>query len=71
MPNMVKALRLIFIIIFLFSVYHLFRDLLTNFGVHNYIVDFAHRSHLWCNNFYPWVVNGLPFCLKLLPQSLA
>ena len=50
-----KILKLIFNAIFLFSTYHLIRDLLTNFGIHNYIVDFAHRSHLWCEQFDPWV----------------
>ena len=53
--QMNKILRIIFITIFLFSTYHLIRDLLTNFGIHNYIVDFAHRSHLWCGQFNPWV----------------
>ncbi len=51
---MSRILRAIFIGILLFSSYHLVRDLLTNFGIHNYIVDFGHRTHLWCSIFYPW-----------------
>jgi len=48
--------RLIFVVTLLFSVYHLIRDLLTNAGVHNYIVDFAHRPQtLWCGRVCPWV----------------
>ena len=54
-----KIFKLIFIIIFLFSAYHLIRDLLTNFGIHNDIVDFAHRPHFWCGQFYPWVCNWI------------
>ena len=45
--------------IFLFSAYHLIRDLLTNFGIHNYIVDYAHRSHQWCKQFDPWVCHWI------------
>jgi hypothetical protein len=54
--TMNKILRLIFYTILLFSIYHLIRDLLTNAGVHNYIVDFAHRPKtLWCGKICPWV----------------
>ena len=36
--------------------YHLVRDLLTNAGIHNYIVDFGHRAKtLWCGKICPWV----------------
>lgn len=51
-----KILRTIFYIILLFSVYHLIRDLATNSGFHNYILDFAHRSKtLWCGVTCPWI----------------
>ena len=54
-----KVFRTIFISILLFSLYHLIRDLLTNFGIHNYVVDFANRPHLWCGKFYPWVCHWI------------
>ena len=57
--QMNKILRIFFITIFLFSAYHLIRDLLTNFGIHNYIVDYAHRSHQWCKQFDPWVCHWI------------
>ncbi len=52
---MSKALKIIFYLALFLSVYHLIRDLLTNFGIHNYILDFAHRPHLWCGKFCPWI----------------
>ena len=54
-----KLLRLLFIAIVIFSIYHLIRDLLTNFGIHNYVVDFANRPHLWCGKFYPWICHWI------------
>ena len=56
---MSKILKLIFITIHLFSIYHLFRDLLTNFGIHNYVLDFNHRHHLWCDKLYSWVCSWI------------
>ena len=51
-----KVFRFIFIAVLLFSVYHLIRDLLTNAGIHNYILDIAHRPKtLWCGAICPWV----------------
>jgi hypothetical protein len=51
-----KIIKFIFVTILLFSMYHLVRDLLTNAGIHNYIVDFGHRAKtLWCGKICPWV----------------
>ena len=53
--TMNRILKIIFTLALLLSIYHLVRDLLTNFGIHNYILDFAHRPHLWCGKFCPWI----------------
>lgn len=54
--TMNKILKVVFYAILLFFVYHLIRDLLTNVGFHNYILDFAHRPKtLWCGRICPWV----------------
>ena len=55
-----KLLFYIFWIILLFSIYHLIRDVLQIMGVHHYLIDIWHRSHLWCS----------PYCLyvTLVPE---
>lgn len=47
---MSKIWKIVFLSFFLFSVYHLIRDIATNLGIHNPIVDFVHRDHLWCGS---------------------
>jgi hypothetical protein len=51
-----RILKSILYGILFFSAYHLIRDLLTNAGVHNFILDFAHRPKtLWCGKICSWV----------------
>ena len=51
-----KLTRLIFFIILVFSIYHLFRDVLTNLGFHNFILDIAHRPKtFWCGSICSWI----------------
>ncbi|HCR81413.1 MAG: hypothetical protein UY13_C0002G0425 [Candidatus Pacebacteria bacterium GW2011_GWB1_47_8] len=54
-PVLSRSLRIIFKIIFVWSVYHLYRDISTDIlGIHNRFVDFAHRQYpgvRWCASY--------------------
>ena len=45
----------IFLILLIWSTYHLVRDILQIFGVSNFLVDVLHRNHLWCAQYCSYV----------------
>ncbi len=51
--NMNKYWKFIFIILLIWSIYHLIRDIFTDIsGIHNPLFDFGHREYLgtyWCS----------------------
>jgi hypothetical protein len=47
--------RTIFLLILIFSSYHLIRDILQILGIELFTIDFLHRSHLWCKPFCGYV----------------
>lgn len=50
-----KFFRLIFIVLLVWSAYHLVRDILQIFGVSHFLVDILHRNHLWCAQYCSYV----------------
>jgi hypothetical protein len=58
---MSKLLRVIFILILLFSIYHLVRDILQIINLENIYVNVLHRQHIWCSNYCDYVT--IPFDL--------
>lgn len=45
---MSKAWKITFTVLAFIFTYHLVRDILQAFGIHNSVVDFLHRPHRWC-----------------------
>lgn len=43
-----RSLYFIFLILLVWSAYHLVRDILQIFGIQHYFIDIGHRSHVWC-----------------------
>lgn len=56
---MKKHIRLVFIIIFVLSAYHLVRDFLQMLNFHNFITDSFYRSHKWCGLYCDYVTYPL------------
>lgn len=61
---MKKQIRLVFIIIFVLSAYHLVRDFLQMLNFHNFITDSFYRPHKWCGSYcdyatYPLDILGI------------
>lgn len=59
-----KKLQGIFILILLFSSYHLFRDLSSNMGLYHFIFSIGHRPHEWCSTHCSWIT--IPFELSII-----
>lgn len=52
--------RYLFVIILMFSTYHLVRDILQTFGIHNAFTNILHRSHTeWCRSYCNFVTYPL------------
>lgn len=71
---MSKFLKLVFIVIFLASVYHLIRDTLQVFGLHSSFTNILHRPHLWCKPYcnyvtYPLDLLGIVGSLVVLKRD--
>lgn len=53
--KMDKFWRSVFILLLIWSIYHLIRDIFTDIlGLHNFIVDFGHRNYpeiRWCSSY--------------------
>ncbi len=43
--------KIIFVAIFVFSLYHLARDVLQTFNLESAFTDVMHRSHAWCGDY--------------------
>ena len=54
-----KLLRYFFIIVFILSTYHLIRDILQTFEIHNSFTNILHRPHLWCKPYCNYVTYPL------------
>ena len=46
-----KLLKFVVILIFLFSIYHLLRDVLQIMNINIPLVNFLHRPHIWCGQY--------------------
>jgi len=56
-----KPLRYFFIIVLILSTYHLIRDILQSFEIHNSFTNILHRPHLWCKPYCNYVTYPLDF----------
>src|SRR3989338_8669755 len=56
-----KLLRCFFIIVLILSTYHLIRDILQSFEIHNSFTNILHRPHLWCKPYCNYVTYPLDF----------
>jgi len=52
---MSKILKNFFVFITIFSVYHLIRDLLQNFGIENLATDILKMEKNWCSYYCNWI----------------
>jgi hypothetical protein len=59
MREMTPILRYLFVGILIFSLYHLVRDLLQTFEIHNPFTNIFHRSHEWCSPYCNFVTYPL------------
>lgn len=71
---MQKIYRTIFIIIFIFSTYHLVRDVVQTLGINNIFTTIFHRPHLWCKPYcnyvtYPLDIFGIFGSLYVLKKN--
>ena len=75
---MPKFLKVIFTIIFIWSIYHLYRDISTDIlGIHNAFVDFGHREYLierWCDPYcryttFPLEIFNIVACYIVLKRE--
>lgn len=57
--NIKTLTRYFFIIILIFSAYHLLRDFLQTFGIHNFFTNILHRPHQWCGLYCNYVTYPL------------
>lgn len=56
---MKKIYRFLYILILLISGYHLIRDTLQIFDIHNYFIDIWNRPHFWCRPYCDFVTYPL------------
>jgi hypothetical protein len=54
-----KLLRYFFIIVLVLSTYHLIRDTLQTFGIHNSFTNILHQPHMWCKPYCNFVTYPL------------
>ncbi len=71
---MKPVIRYLFVIILLFSSYHLIRDILQTFNIYNSFTNIFHRPHLWCGAYcdyvtYPLDVFGIVGSLIVLKRN--
>ncbi len=57
--KMKTLLRYFFVTVFVLSSYHLVRDILQTFEIHNSFTNIFHRSHQWCSPFCNYVTYPL------------
>ncbi len=75
---MSKLSKFTFTIIFIWSIYHLYRDISTDIlGIHNPFVDFGHREYLtarWCDPYcdyttFPLEIFNIVACYIVLKRE--
>lgn len=69
-----RLLKLVFIAILIFSVYHLVRDVAQTFDWHTSFSDVGHRSHEWCGQYcdvvtYPLDIAGIIIPIIVLKRN--
>ena len=62
-----RLLKLVFVAILLFSLYHFLRDVLQTFDVRTPLTDIAHRPHEWCGKYCDVVTWPLDIVGMIIP----
>jgi len=71
-----KFLKIFFWAVLIISAYHLIRDVLQTFEIHNAFTNIWHRSHVWCGQFcnivtYPFDLAGIVISAFILKRNKA
>ena len=69
-----RLFRFFFMVVLIFSTYHLVRDVLQTFEIQNLFTNILHRPHLWCKSYcnfvtYPLDLLGIIGSLFVLKKS--
>ncbi len=69
-----KTLKLVFVAILLFSIYHFLRDVLQTFDIHSLLTNIGHRPHEWCGQYcnvvtWPLDIAGVVISVVVLKRN--
>ena len=67
--NKITVWRILLLVLFVFSVYHLVRDVLQIANVHTAVFDLFHRHHRWCGSICNYVTLPTDVIGVLLPLA--